>query len=79
MMYESIGLQRMNECYPALDGDSFVLGSQRLRGKPVSGGHIGLAKKHCKSTCTCSHSLSSSSTCWCAEAQVSGVWNSLLV
>lgn len=34
----------MNECYPAPDGDSF-LGAQRLRGEPVSGGHIGLLRK----------------------------------
>lgn len=50
--YENIGLQRMNDCYPTLDGDSFV-GTQRLRGEPVSGGYIGLLQEKVGSHMSC--------------------------
>lgn len=42
----------MNECYPTLDGDSFV-GTQRLRGEPVSGGYIGLLQEKAGSHMSC--------------------------
>ena len=42
----------MNDCYPTLDGDSFV-GTQGLRGEPVSGGYIGLLQKKAGSHMPC--------------------------